>query len=117
MTVAALGRMTMDLPVLKCGNCEPLKLGIHAAALGLAALMGAYNGAAWLSRRQRHLAVNTVLYTCLTIWEQRHVAHHLATVRSLRTNLDPAPPAPAETVEKVEEVAAVAAVAAAVLAA
>ena len=108
--------MTMDLPVLKCGNCEPLKLSVHAAALGLAALMGAYNGAAWLSRRQRHLAVNTVLYTCLTIWEQRHVAHHLATLRSLQT-IPTAPPAPVETAKKVEEVAAVAAVAAAVLAA
>jgi len=108
MTVAALGHMTMDLPVLKCGNCEPLKLSVHAAALGLAALMGAYNGAAWLSRRQRHLAVNTVLYTCLTIWEQRHVAHHLATLRSLRTELPP--PEPVEMADKVEEVAAVAAV-------
>jgi len=108
----------MDLPVLKCGNCEPLKLSIHAAALGLAALMGAYNGAAWLSRRQRHLAVNTVLYTCLTIWEQRHVAHHLATLRSLRTDMPTVPPAPHETIEKVEEVAAVTAVvASAVLAA
>jgi hypothetical protein len=104
----------MDLPVLKCGNCEPLKLSIHAAALGLAALMGAYNAAAWLSRRQRHLAVNTVLYSCLTIWEQRHVAHHPETVRRQRTTI---PPEPMETAEKVEEVAAVAAVAAAVLAA
>jgi hypothetical protein len=41
--------------------------------------MGLYNGAAWLRRRQRHLAVNAVIYLALTIWEQRHVAHHLAT--------------------------------------
>jgi hypothetical protein len=43
--------------------------------------MGLYNAAAWLSRRERHLAVNAVLYTVLTIWEQQHVAHHLAAVR------------------------------------
>ena len=37
--------MTMDLKVLKCGNCEELKLGVHAMALGLAALCGLYNAA------------------------------------------------------------------------
>ena len=79
--------MTMDLPVLKCGNCEPLKLGVHAGALGLAALCGVYNAAAWLSRREPHLAVNTVLYTMLSIWEQQHVVHHLAEMRRA-----PAPP-------------------------
>jgi hypothetical protein len=73
--------MTMDLPVLKCGNCEPLKLGVHAGALGLAALCGVYNAAAWLARRETHLAVNTLLYTALTIWEQQHVAHHFAALR------------------------------------
>jgi hypothetical protein len=114
MRVAPLGHMTMDLPVLKCGNCEPLKLGVHAGMLGIATLCLAYNAAAWLSRRQTHLAVNTVLYSCLTIWEQRHVAHHLAEVRRPRTA---EPPPQATTGEKLEEVAAVAAVAAAVLAA
>ena len=73
--------MTMNLPVLKCGHCEPLKMGVHAGALGLAALCGVYNAAAWLSRRETHLAINTVLYTVLTIWEQQHVAHHLAEMR------------------------------------
>jgi hypothetical protein len=40
--------------------------------------MGAYNAAAWLARRDVHLAINTVLYTALTLWEQQHVAHHHA---------------------------------------
>jgi hypothetical protein len=114
MRVALLGRMTMDLAVLKCGKCEPLKLGVHAGALGIAALCGIYNAAAWLSRREMHLAVNTVLYTLLTVWEQQHVVHHLA---ELRRPLTEEPPAQPTTAEKVEEVAAVAAVAAAVLAA
>ncbi|MCU1383487.1 MAG: hypothetical protein JWL71_2184 [Acidobacteria bacterium] len=73
--------MTMDLKVLKCGNCEPLKLGVHALALCLAAVCGAYNAAAWLSRRERHLAVNTVLYAALIAFEQQHVAHHIAEIR------------------------------------
>jgi hypothetical protein len=71
--------MTMD--VLKCGSCEPLKAGVHATALGLAVLMGLYNAAAWLRRREHHLAVNAVLYAALTAWEQKHVAHHVAELR------------------------------------
>jgi hypothetical protein len=73
--------MTMDMKVLKCGNCEELKLGVHGLALGIAALCGLYNSAAWLSRREPHLAVNAVLYTALTIFEQRHVVHHMAEIR------------------------------------
>ena len=34
-------RMTIDLKVLKCGNCEESKLGVHALALAVAALCGA----------------------------------------------------------------------------
>ena len=73
--------MAIDLKVLKCGNCEELKLGVHGLALGIAALCGLYNSAAWLSRREPHLAVNAVLYTALTIFEQRHVVHHIAEIR------------------------------------
>jgi hypothetical protein len=73
--------MTMDLKVLKCGNCEELKLGVHALALGVAALCGLYNAAAWLSRREQHLAINTVLYAALVAFEQQHVTHHIAELR------------------------------------
>jgi hypothetical protein len=73
--------MTMDLKVLKCGNCEELKLGVHALALGVAALCGAYNAAAWLSRREPHLAVNAVMYAALIAFEQQHVSHHIAELR------------------------------------
>lgn len=68
----------MDLKVLKCGSCEELKLGVHAMALALAAVCGAYNAAAWLSRREKHLAVNAVLYAALIAFERQHVAHHIA---------------------------------------
>jgi len=76
--------MTIKLDVLQCGSCEPLKLGVHGAALGLAVVMGAYNAAAWLSRREHHLAVNTVLYAALIAFEHRHVAHHVAELRRPR---------------------------------
>jgi hypothetical protein len=45
--------------------------------------MGLYNAATWLARREMHLAVNTVLYTALTVWEQKHVAHHVAAMRTV----------------------------------
>jgi hypothetical protein len=76
--------VTLDLDVLKCGNCEELKLGVHAGALAIAAVCGAYNAAAWLVRREPHLAINTVLYLMLIAWEQQHVSHHLETIRHPR---------------------------------
>jgi hypothetical protein len=81
--------MTMDMKVLKCGNCEELKLGVHALALAVAALCGAYNAAAWLSRRERHLAVNTLMYAALIAFEQQHVSHHIAELRRPQTAAQP----------------------------
>ena len=72
-------RITEDF--LEPGSCETLKATVHAAAFGLAIVMGVYNAAAWLRRRERHLAINTVLYAALTAWEQKNVAHHLASRR------------------------------------
>ncbi|HEX4346204.1 MAG TPA: hypothetical protein VHZ73_01440 [Vicinamibacterales bacterium] len=69
----------MDL--LDCGSCEELKLGVHASALGLAAIMGLYNAAAWLSRHERHLALNALFYAALAAWEQQHVVQHLKELR------------------------------------
>lgn len=85
----------MRLDILKCGTCETLKAGVHATALGLAAVMGIYNAAAWLRRREQHLAVNAVLYAALAAWEQKHVAHHVAERRRPR-------PEPAEPVVRTE---------------
>src|SRR5215208_2444069 len=98
--------MTMDLKVLKCGNCEPLKLGVHGAALGLAALCGLYNAAAWLSRREQHLAVNAVLYAALVAFEQRHVAHHIAEMRQPKAGDVPMAPTMAEVAPVVAVAAA-----------
>lgn len=72
----------MRLEVLNSGSCETLKASVHSAALGLAIVMGLYNAAAWFRRRQPHLAVNAVFYVALVLWEQQHVAHHLAKLRA-----------------------------------
>jgi len=45
--------------------------------------MGLYNAAAWINRREPHLAVNTVLYGLLIAWEHRLVAHHIKDCREL----------------------------------
>jgi hypothetical protein len=66
-----------SLAILYPGNCEPLKASFHGVALPLAAVMGAYNAAAWVRRRQSHLAINATIYIAAVFWEQRHVAHHL----------------------------------------
>lgn len=65
------------LPLLCPGRCEILKASIHGVVLGTAAVCALYNLAAWTMRRQRHLAVNTGLYTALAAWEWVHVKHHL----------------------------------------
>ena len=75
---------TKRLALLQCGECEPLKAGVHASALALAAVMGLYNAAAWVSRRDPHLAVNALLYTMLAAWEQKHVAHHVRLLKRTR---------------------------------
>ena len=75
--------MTVRMSILEHGNCEPFKAAIHGAALSLAVVMGLYNAAAWLHRRERHLWVNAVVYGLLTEYERRLVAHHINSCRHL----------------------------------
>src|SRR3982751_6221043 len=67
--------MTADR-FLHPGESEMLKGAVHAAVCGLACVCGVYNAAAWLTRRERHLGVNAVLYAGLAAWEASHVRHH-----------------------------------------
>jgi hypothetical protein len=69
----------MRLSILDSGSRETLKGAVHGVTLCLAVLMWAYNAAAWLQRRQRHLAVNVLVYTALVLFEREHVKHHWAT--------------------------------------
>lgn len=69
--------MKSTLPILQGGTYEPLKASVHGIVMGTAALCAAYNFAAWLTRHQRHLAVNTLLYSGLVAWEAVHVRHHV----------------------------------------
>lgn len=75
--------MTVDLPILQHGRCEPIKAGVHGAALGLAVVMGLYNAAAWVHRRERHLWINAVVYGLLTEYERRLMKHHIEACRAV----------------------------------
>lgn len=64
--------------MLNVGSCEPLKAAVHGLVLATVAVCAAYNAAAWLKRRQRHLAINALVYSAAVWWEHTHVRHHLA---------------------------------------
>ncbi len=66
------------LSILESGSREPLKATVHALSLCLVALMALYNAAAWVQRRKRHLAVNSVIYVAMILFEYQHVRHHAA---------------------------------------
>ena len=83
-----------SLPILDVGSCEPLKAAVHGVALGLCALMGLYNAAAWLKRRQSHLAINAVIYLAATYWEQRHVSQHIVRCSPCATSAPLEPESP-----------------------
>jgi hypothetical protein len=69
--------MTLSPPILRSGSCEPFKAVVHGVALGLAVVMGLYNAAAWMHRRERHLWINALIYGLACEFERQHVAHHL----------------------------------------
>jgi hypothetical protein len=63
--------------MLDNGECEPTKAAVHAVLMVTVAVCAAYNTAAWIKRRQTHLAINAVLYSAAVWWERCHVVHHL----------------------------------------
>lgn len=66
------------------GNQEPVKCGVHGAAVMIAALCAAYNITACLFRRDWHLRVNAVVYTLAVVWELKQTLHHLRACDSRR---------------------------------
>lgn len=59
------------------GALEWYKAFVHMAMLGLSVTCVGYNVGAWLARRERHLAVNAVVYGFLAAYEARQIARHL----------------------------------------
>ena len=67
----------MSDPFFESGTGESVKLLVHMGLLGLASACTLYNIAAWLGRREPHLAINVGTYSALVMFEilqiQRHV--------------------------------------------
>lgn len=64
--------------MLDSGRCEPLKAAVHGVLLVTVSVCAAYNAAAWIKRRQPHLALNAIIYSAAVWWERCHITHHLA---------------------------------------
>lgn len=58
------------------GSSEATKGAVHGALFTLAALCWAYNGCAYLKRRESHLAVNVAVYGLLVVYEAYQVRRH-----------------------------------------
>jgi hypothetical protein len=59
------------------GENEAIKGAVHALGGVLAASMAAYNIAAWCYRRERHLGINSIVYSLAVLWEVKQTIHHL----------------------------------------
>jgi hypothetical protein len=59
------------------GQHEVLKGIVHLALFGLSTAAQLYNAAAWLDRRDSHLALNVTVYSTLAMFEAYQVMHHL----------------------------------------
>lgn len=62
--------------IFENGHSEPLKSAVHAALGTLALVCLGYNCIAFGLRRERHLAINAVLYLGLVVVEKRQVQSH-----------------------------------------
>lgn len=61
---------------LHAGELESVKRGVHVVTLACGVVCFSYNLLAWLVRRERHLAINAVIYGGLTALEIAQVRHH-----------------------------------------
>lgn len=75
--------------MLDSGRCEPMKAAVHGVLLATVGVCAAYNTAAWLKRRQRHLAINAVIYIAAVWWERCHVVHHLRDCPTVEPDVHP----------------------------
>ena len=58
------------------GRAEALKWSVHAGLFGLSAVCVAYNTAAWLLRREPHLARNVAIYSSIVCLELMQMERH-----------------------------------------
>ena len=64
------------MSLLNKGSDEAYKGALHAYLAGFLTVVGSYNLAAYLARRERHLLTNTVIYTAGVGWEVYQAWRH-----------------------------------------
>ena len=72
--------LTVSDPLFPKGEQEAFKLLVHLGLLSLGVTCMLYSVGAFLSRRERHLAVNAGSYIGLTIWEVYQINRHWETM-------------------------------------
>ena len=75
--------------MLDNGECEPTKAAVHGVLMATVAVCAAYNAAAWIKRRQTHLAINAIVYSAAVWWERCHIVHHLRSCRDSSSTVCP----------------------------
>lgn len=65
------------MKLLRSGEAETFKACYHAGLCAFVAGAFLYNAAAFVLRRDRHLAINAAVYGAATVFEARKVRHHL----------------------------------------
>jgi hypothetical protein len=70
------GEVLMVRTFCKSGENEAIKGAVHALGAVIAATMAAYNITAWWYRRERHLGINSIVYTLAILWEIKQTTHH-----------------------------------------
>ena len=58
------------------GEAETTKAAVHGALFTLVGLCCVYNACAWCARRDRHLAVNAVVYAGAAVYEIAQIVRH-----------------------------------------
>ena len=68
----------MSDPLLTPDHAEAYKALIHVGLFGFLTMVLGYNAMAWTQRRERHLAVNTVVYAAGVAFELVQIKRHIS---------------------------------------
>ena len=70
------------------GNHEGVKCAVHAAAGLLVGVCAAYNITACCFRRDRHLRLNSLVYTLALAWELKQTLRHLDAISRCQSRME-----------------------------
>ena len=71
--------------ILSKGSDEIYKGVLHAYLAGVLTVIGSYNLAAYLTRKDRHLLTNAIIYTVAVGWEIHQTWTHFSPAKPVPT--------------------------------